>query len=461
MNTIKNKSLLFPLSNFLMILLFSFFAIKIDDFYTHIYSSILMMYILFSFINAFVYYIFNIKFFSPFNLVSLLLSLFFFVAPLIDLITNNVYFFDIYAFNTAIKSSLLFLLGYIVFTIVFIVSNKFRLNRKISKKVDFENISYGYKKKIGNFNKIIWTIIYLFSSINLLRSSLIGQSLGILVENQMNSIGIFSILGYGLVVPWMYIVYTEKKLYSKLLFTFLTILLYFFNGYRFIIVIMFLSFASFYYISNDKNPRTVQIVVTAFVLVLLLSIIGYTRSFLRSGLAINLNEFSLNEILYTFQSNFGIYKAFYIMVDRMPSIIGFTYGKQFLYTFILAIPRFLWVGKPDTPLRELIFPLLGSYALVAGTAWPNIGEYYSEFGVIGICIGFSFLGIMCRIVNNTLYKSSSINTFIFACIFYGSFFQLIIRGYTPTNFWLIFAFGFFICINVLYQSLILKKGECH
>uniref|UniRef100_UPI0034E989C5 hypothetical protein n=1 Tax=Enterococcus faecium TaxID=1352 RepID=UPI0034E989C5 len=110
MNTIKNKSLLFPLSNFLMILLFSFFAIKIDDFYTHIYSSILMMYILFSFINAFVYYIFNIKFFSPFNLVSLLLSLFFFVAPLIDLITNNVYFFDIYAFNTTIKSSLLFLL---------------------------------------------------------------------------------------------------------------------------------------------------------------------------------------------------------------------------------------------------------------------------------------------------------------------------------------------------------------
>lgn len=446
----------------LMMVLFqvgSFFFIgnvsSIDRYY---FIFLEIFYSLSLFVFGITIFINKLDFLSTVILVSVISFLFFFIMPIIDLISKNYFFFGIDARSGLEKGTIFFFIGYLTYVLFF---QLFISKLGQTKYKSFSINKNGTSKKMVRFNSFLWIFIFSSSLFNLLRSSLVVQSIGL--ANGDNTIlasnGILSIMGYGLVVPWMYIMILSNSKLLKIFITFGTFILFFLNGYRFIIIIMVVGYLSFTLIKIGKRPRVSQIVIFIGMISLLMAIIGYVRNFLRGGNTVNIDLFSLNEIYYTLQGNFGIYKAFYIMVSKMPEMVSFTHGTQILYTFILFIPRAIWKTKPDTPLRGLIYPLLGDYALQAGTAWPNIGEYYSEFGLIGIVLGYTFFSFLSFSIDKIRSTSSTLDIKIFGSVLYGTMFQLTIRGYTPSNFWLVFVFFVLVVLNNLYRKRILQGEE--
>lgn len=70
---------------------------------------------------------------------------------------------------------------------------------------------------------------------------------------------------------------------------------------------------------------------------------------------------------------------------------GYELGSSYIYLLVQPIPRQLWTGKPEPPLRDFI----GQFSAVdEGRAFPVWGEMYSNFGYLGVALGMFFLGLL-------------------------------------------------------------------
>ena len=73
--------------------------------------------------------------------------------------------------------------------------------------------------------------------------------------------------------------------------------------------------------------------------------------------------------------------------------------------------------------------------MINGVAYPNLGEYYVEFGVVGIIMCMFILGLFCRYARNLYVKRQGLSlSLVLYSLVYGALFQIIIRGYMPQNF---------------------------
>ena len=135
--------------------------------------------------------------------------------------------------------------------------------------------------------------------------------------------------------------------------------------------------------------------------------------------------------------NFDIYKTYYGVVSRIPSQMDYTLGQQMiLYTLAIFVPRAIWPNKPQPIIRQVIAVSVNNYAAVAGSAYPALGEWYHEFGVLG-CVVIAFIsGRLLKRLWNLSNENSIISLMLFSIVL-PSLLQVCIRGYTPTNFWMI------------------------
>lgn len=103
--------------------------------------------------------------------------------------------------------------------------------------------------------------------------------------------------------------------------------LYLLNGTRFIIIIIILSIIVYSYIKRNKQPNKIFVIVLLVALLVLSGIIGFARDGIRYGGAIDWSIFSINNILYVFESDLTIYKPINAFVEKIPSEINFQYVK--------------------------------------------------------------------------------------------------------------------------------------
>lgn len=118
---------------------------------------------------------------------------------------------------------------------------------------------------------------------------------------------------------------------------------------------------------------------------------GSVRNNIRSGQSANFEGVNKDNIAYTLQSNFDIYKTFYGIVDKYPSQYDFWYGEAvFVSPIIMWVPRFIWPSKPkgsEYPLTISMQNALGKDVIEkAAMSSPNLTEYYLDFGWLGIII---------------------------------------------------------------------------
>ncbi|MCU1807116.1 oligosaccharide repeat unit polymerase [Cytobacillus firmus] len=380
--------------------------------------------------------------FEPFIFCSVIMIMLFIITPIINIINNDLLVFGVNLMNQSVKGTLIFDISYIAFSFgYFLVSNKYRDQNKIHTQV--KTLVLKNRNKVASISVLMWlscfliSIIYLLSSgkslIYILSAGLLGQ-----VGSLSTNVSFLSMFSYSMLTFWMLVFVYSKSKSIKVILWLLTLNIYFLQGFRFIIVILILAPILYYYISKGKRPSIRSWILLFFSLSLMVGVVGFVRTGIRSGQNIEWSSWSLFNILETLNQNFGIYKSYYGVLEAIPSLMDYTKGQQILYTFEMLIPRFLWPSKP-LPLQSTIVSIgINESAAKSGYAFPNLGEYYGEFGAIGCVVIMLLLGGAAA-KSKSLYIASvrKETSIIMYSILLPAMMQLIIRGYTPSNFYLI------------------------
>ena len=94
--------------------------------------------------------------------------------------------------------------------------------------------------------------------------------------------------------------------------------------------------------------------------------------------------------------------------------------------------------------------------MINGVAYPNLGEYYVEFGVVGIIVCMFILGLFCRYARNLYVKRQGLSlSLVLYSLVYGALFQIIIRGYMPQN----FTMMLFLLAPVILIAIVNKRSS--
>jgi len=210
------------------------------------------------------------------------------------------------------------------------------------------------------------------------------------------------------------------------------------QGFRYIVIIFVLSHAYVWYMSRGTKPRFLTLVGLLAVLLLFSAGMEFYRGALRTGGSVDWTEFGLEELEAAVFGNLGVYKTYYGVVQAVPSLVPYGWGSQiFVYTAVLFVPRLFWPTKPLPNAWEPIRASVSDYAAAAGTAYPNIGEYYYEFGIIGVVTFMGILGVALKTVRARFRYSSDVLDMVLYAVCVTAMFQVIIRGYTPSNFYML------------------------
>lgn len=137
---------------------------------------------------------------------------------------------------------------------------------------------------------------------------------------------------------------------------------------------------------------------------------GAVINSVRSGEKAEFEGFNTDNISYTLESNFNIYQTYYGVVGTYPDKADYFYGQAcFVYPFIMWIPRSIWPSKPygtEFPAGKALLKSCPS-AFKEAMSFPNIYEYYIDFGAFGVILFSFFIGRICRKILD-FYNSKSV-----------------------------------------------------
>ncbi len=89
------------------------------------------------------------------------------------------------------------------------------------------------------------------------------------------------------------------------------------------------------------------------------------------------------------------------ILDGVPRLVEFQYGRSFVTWLVAPIPRSLWPSKPKIGVG-------GDLAPIFGTVWTTgvppgiVAELYLNFGILGILVGMLLAGALLRSLYVTL-----------------------------------------------------------
>lgn len=290
----------------------------------------------------------------------------------------------------------------------------------------------------------IWMFAFLSSVILIVTS---GQNLKYMLtlklsdsansnELTRSSFQFLGVFAYMMVPSFLYILHFGKSKVFKIIVFYLMVMSFLIRGFRFILVAVIIAPVVMVYLIKRKRPKLSQLVILFIILLLMIGFVGFIRNGIRTGEGIS-SGFNTDEIEKAFFGNFEIFKTYYGIMKHIPKDLSYTYGQQiFLYTLIMFIPRALWPSKPEPVTRSVITTSISAYANMAGTAYPYIGEYYHEFGVAGVIAGCFILGILLKKLSVYIFRIDIHSIILFSSV-YPLILQVLIRGYMPSNFYMI------------------------
>jgi len=212
------------------------------------------------------------------------------------------------------------------------------------------------------------------------------------------------------------------------------LLIYTTLGFRYRVLVLAMAPAVYWYLRTQRRPTAPHIASAAVVGFLIVGGIGALRSAFRSGQ--NVESTDLGRSFVQFNSSLAIYQPFLITLTAFPSRHDFLWGTSFLYVAYQPIPRALWPNKPPSPQQEIVRAAFGSEDPVkSGVAFPNIAEFYVNFGLPGVVALMFVFGAFMR----TVYEYMRLNhdntwALIIYAIALPFFVQLISRGYFVQTF---------------------------
>lgn len=381
-------------------------------------------------------YLFDI--FHPIHIVTFLyLSLFIF-TPVTFININQTDCHGVNVMPGCIKGTVIFLVGYLTFLCGYNVPF---INRRIYRVANSPKYN---SHSLLKTSFILWNIGFCIQVIHLILSgkSLIyiltlgGNGNAMKIESKL---GFFANFSFFMIYPWLLLCFSNIKLKYKIIISYLTFSTFFINGARFIFIIMTISFLISFCRIYKTQIKMWQISIIFIALIAFSNFLGDSRRAIAHGTTTD-TEISIDRMLYVLQSNFDIYQIQYSVAYAYPDYRPFDLGGHIFYdTFMFCIPRFLWKDKPkidNNYAGQMIRGTIGTAGVNAAMAWPNLTEYYADFGFVGVAIIMFILGFFSKKMITRYNGNNKLNLLLYA-IFVPILFQIITRGYTPQNFGLL------------------------
>lgn len=335
---------------------------------------------------------FSLSLLEPLFMITALYEGIFVIKPMLDLRSGNMEEHGIPVLSGGGKATLLFAVGYTMMFFGYYTRQRMRFpgkRRQTGKgwEPDAQMIPWLYGAWSVTFLLCIGCMLSQGLSLRYIFS--FGAE-GIRSAGEGNTALLFlSNFGITLVVFWLMILeYTPGRL-GKIVTTALCTLYILMRNARWLMLVFLLSPVILYYRKRGREPRLLPTLLAAIGALAVFAWMQANRGALASGGAMGgwgAGGFTLEKLLAPLESDLSTYRTFYAMVLKYPSDYPYLLGSTFLYGLILFVPRALWKGKTDNPVRDMIEHALNRQARASGTAVANIGECYANFGPVGVVI---------------------------------------------------------------------------
>ena len=423
------------------LVLFINMPVNLSGGYKSLYITILIGYLVYTCLVAVVLSR-NAYIFEPIVMVLILYYFIFFIRPCYDIIINggirSSSGTEIY--QGGIKATVLVLIGTGCMLIGYYHSNR------TGFLASSENITSTImnRQTVLSFAIIIWGVSMLFSMVYFLGS---GFSISYVLSAGMSgntaeaidtgSLAIFSVFKSCLITSGLYITLFSRSRILKFGTFFIGLMVFISMGGRALTLVYIMTPIVYYYCSHKKGVSIPVLVLAAVAGVLLCVVMEATRTGIRAGNGFELPELTVELIMSPFDHELTTYKAFYGLVNALPEKAPYCFGRGiFLYTIVMMVPRGLWPGKPTPPIYDVIRVSMDQIAVAGGAVYPNIGEFYAEFGVIGVIVLMFVFGRYLRHLDNLrVCGNARSHALILYAAEYTLLLQVTIRGYTPSNFY--------------------------
>lgn len=384
--------------------------------------------------------------FDPIYFISMIYGWMFFVTPAYDIAIGNVLWFGYDVFATGVRATVYALLGFAAFAAVY----SFAFRRRGETQLREPDPAQEDAGRAG-VAVILAMFVFCFAA-NMYYLTRNGSSwlyvlsLGVLdageqAQKVSADIGFLAMFSYSLpATVLLYWEYGASKPLKWLLFA-LMLVMQVARGFRFFVVQIFITFLTFVFLRRGRRPSVGALLGTVALAIVPILLMTLFRNTLRLGGTVDYGSVIRTDLRKAgdevFWFNFRIYHNYFALVSRVPSRYGFVYGRQIIVgTAIMLIPRILWPGKLSPGAGEDITAIVGTRLRGTGQAMPNLGEFYYALGLTGILVCMGVYGLwMRRVKEKLLVGSTRPMDMIRFSILLGVNLQIIIRGYTPSNFW--------------------------
>lgn len=433
---------------------FSYSWLDIPDIYFWNYGILLLAYFIDGGITFFLWSNEKIKFFDPFTIISFLYMMIFVIYPLSDYIQLNVYKSGVDTSSGCIKGTVIFIISYILFCTGYSFATVKDRGHHFFKRIERLN-----SNEMTCIAFACWFIGFVgamagqmsrgFSWNFILSMGATGQD-DILVNSSSGGLLFLLMLIPTMIVSEVMILNYSKNPFLKIITFVITFVFLFMRGGRMLMIDLVAAPVILRYLKMKKSPSIRTVCIAFAAAIALFAVLQVARIDIsqgqdfRKGLAENI--FSMDTYISVFDSDFSTYKVYYGIVNAFPDQYDFLYGRGMLgYTFALIVPRVLWPDKPDAPEREVVYDAMGQEAMDNGNAYPNVGIFYSEFGLFGTLILMFIYGIVMSKARK-LYKIQSEPALILYACLWPFCFQLTTRSFSNAVYTLLFGFlPIFIC----------------
>lgn len=350
--------------------------------------------------------------FDPFILISGLYLLIFLWAPSVWISRGQTSYQGVEVMAYLPKGNAVFILGYICFVIGSYVSRK----KWNYLRYEYEEIEVSVPhntQKIAIFGWMVFGIsiilgllYYRLQGKSFLYMLTLGQRDSEISDSGMASSFLFLSCFIRSAIPGLLIIleYSKCKKITKVMCAMLTILITITTGSRNLTIATMLSIVVYYYLRKRKRPKLISLIIAFILLYLFVGFVGIFRGDMLNGGVIKLSEISSDNLMNAFMYNVEIFFPFYNLVEAIPKYASFHYGLGVLNIPIQFIPHFLWPNKPATLGTSSLSTIYGNS--FGGAAYPNIGTFYYEFGMLGVIV---FMYLFGYLVKKKYYLGTSTN----------------------------------------------------
>ena len=213
------------------------------------------------------------------------------------------------------------------------------------------------------------------------------------------------------------------------------------SGSRNLAICVVLALVVYQYLQKGERPSKLTIVAGVVAMYLFVGFVGLFRGSMRMGGNINLAIMNKQSLFTAFMFNVEIFYPFYTLIGYLNrGYMPYHYGLGVLNIPIQFIPHALWPTKPATLGLTAFEAMYGNS--MGGAAYPNIGEFYYEFGLFGAIVGMAVFGNVAQKKFSFAKKTKNKLSMVEYSIFFGYLMQFICRGHFAS--WaldIVFMFG--------------------